>query len=91
MAVGLNPGTSTARERAFYVDSEISYDRVKKYRILIAGIRYLVRARSIIDQLGLSGPILLWPLAYLNHGLLWRQASELDAEEGRPLGGGEER
>jgi len=26
--------------------------------------------------------IFLWPLAYLNHALLWRQASECDAGEG---------
>lgn len=71
LAVGLNPGTSSARERAFYLESEISYDRVKVYRTSIAAIPYLARARSIIDQLGLGGPI------------LWSNLAKCENESGR--------
>lgn len=71
LAVGLNPGTSSARERAFYLDSEITYDRVKAYRTSIANIPYLMRARSVIDQLGLSGPI------------IWSNLAKCENESGR--------
>jgi hypothetical protein len=71
LAIGLNPGTSKGHERAFYLDSEISYDRVKAYRLLIASIPYFERARSIIDQLGLSGPI------------LWSNLAKCENESGR--------
>ncbi len=71
LAVGLNPGTSSARERDFYRNSGITYDRVKAYRSSIANIPYLVRARSIIDQLGLSGPI------------IWSNLAKCENESGR--------
>jgi hypothetical protein len=71
LAVGLNPGTSSARERRFYLDSEITYDRVKAYRISIANIPYLVRTRGIIDQLELSGPI------------IWSNLAKCENESGR--------
>lgn len=71
LAVGLNPGTSSARERAFYLNSEITYDRVKAFRTSIANIPYLARARSIIDQLGLSGPI------------IWSNLAKCENESGR--------
>ena len=63
LAVGLNPGTSSTRERAFYRDSEITYDSVKAYRTSIANIPYFLRVRNIIDQLELSGPIIWSNLA----------------------------
>jgi hypothetical protein len=71
MAVGLNPGTSQPRERTFYLASELSYDRVKMYRTSIATIPYLTRARKIIDQLGLGGPI------------LWSNLAKCENESGR--------
>ena len=71
LAVGLNPGTSSARERAFYLESKISHDRLMMYRASIAAIPYLARARSIIDQLGLSGPI------------LWSNLAKCENESGR--------
>jgi hypothetical protein len=71
LAVGLNPGRSKPRERAFYLKAGISYDRLKMYRASIAGIAYLARARSIIDQLGLSGPI------------LWTNLAKCENESGR--------
>ncbi len=71
LAVGLNPGTSSARERAFYHDSEITYDRVKAYRTSIAHFPYFARARSIIDQLELSGPI------------IWSNLAKCENESGR--------
>jgi len=63
LAIGLNPGTSKPPERAFYLDSEISYNRVKTYRVAIASIPYFARARRVIDEVGLSGPILWSNLA----------------------------
>src|SRR5258707_708231 len=71
LAVGLNPGTSSTPERTFYLASEISHDRLRMYRASIAGIPYLARARSIIDQLGLGGPI------------LWSNLAKCENERGR--------
>jgi hypothetical protein len=71
LAVGLNPGTSSARERALYLGSEIAYDRVKVYRTSIGKIPYLVRSLSVIDQLGLSGPI------------IWSNLAKCENEDGR--------
>ncbi len=63
LAVGLNPGTSKPAEREFYLNHGISYDRVKEYRTLISGKPYFARTRSVIDQLGLTGPIIWSNLA----------------------------
>jgi len=70
LAVGLNPGTSSESERRFYLEVEITYDRVKEYRLkgyrgrrLINDIPYFERTRAVIDQLGLHGPILWSNLA----------------------------
>jgi hypothetical protein len=71
LAVGLNPGASPPRERAFYLESEISHDRLKMYRASIGGIPYLARARNVIDQLGLTGPI------------LWSNLAKCENESGR--------
>lgn len=71
LAVGLNPGTSSTRERAFYLASEVTYERVREYRTSIGKIPYLVRTRSVIDQLGLSGPI------------LWSNLAKCENEDGR--------
>jgi len=65
-AVGLNPGTSKHRERAFYRQHRqngVSYDHVKEYRRSICDIRYFRMTRTIIDQLGLRGPIIWSNLA----------------------------
>jgi hypothetical protein len=63
LAVGLNPGTSKAAEREFYLKHGITYDRVKERRTLIDGRPYFVRTRSVIDQLGITGPIVWSNLA----------------------------
>jgi len=63
LAVGLNPGASKSVERAFYLEQAIAYDRVKKYRIRISAGPYFARTQSVIDQLGLTGPILWTNLA----------------------------
>lgn len=63
LAVGLNPGTSKPVERAFYLAHEITYDRVKKYRTRISAGPYFTRTQSIINQLGLTGPIIWSNLA----------------------------
>ena len=71
LAVGLNPGTSSARERAFYLDAEITFGRIKAYRASIAGGPYFKRSLSIIDELELSGPI------------LWSNLAKCENEAGR--------
>lgn len=71
LAVGLNPGTSSARERAFYLGSRITYDRVKAYRTSIEKFPYFVRARNVIEQLELSGPI------------IWSNLAKCEKEDGR--------
>src|SRR5262245_1199988 len=58
VAVGLNPGTSSKRERASYCEAAFSYESYCKYRAQIAEIPYFARTRSVLDQLGLNGPIL---------------------------------
>jgi hypothetical protein len=63
LAIGLNPGKSSERERSFYCETGITYDSVKKYRTSIGNAPYFKRARTIIDQLGLNGPILWSNLA----------------------------
>jgi hypothetical protein len=63
LAVGLNPGRSKAEERTFYQQTEVTYDRVKEYRRLTGRIPYFTRTIEVIDQLGLSGPILWSNLA----------------------------
>lgn len=63
LAVGLNPGKSRNRERSFYCEHGVTYDSVKKYRTSIGSNPYFKRARAIIDQLGLCGPIIWSNLA----------------------------
>lgn len=64
LAVGLNPGTSKQAERAFYVERGITYDSLKVYwQSAIAQIPYYSKARRVIDELGLHGPILWSDLA----------------------------
>ena len=63
LAVGLNPGTSKPVERAFYLEHEITYDRVKEYRTRISAGPYFTRTQGVIDQLGLTGPIIWSNLA----------------------------
>lgn len=71
LAVGLNPGTSSEAERRFYQESGTTYECVKQYRTSIADIPYLKRARRIIDQLGLNGPI------------IWSNLAKCENETGR--------
>jgi len=70
LAVGLNPSRSSESERRFYRDVELTYDRVREYRLkgycghrLINDIPYFGRTRTVIEQLGLHGPILWSNLA----------------------------
>ena len=63
VAVGLNPGTSKPAERDFYIKYGITYDLVKDYRTRISEKPYFARTRSVIDQLGLTGPIVWSNLA----------------------------
>ena len=63
LAIGLNPGKSPERERSSYRETGITYDSVKKYRTSISSLPYFKRARAIIDQLGLRGPIIWSNLA----------------------------
>ena len=63
LAVGLNPGTSKPAEREFYLTNGITYDRVKEYRVRISDGPYFARTRSVIDELGLTGPIIWSNLA----------------------------
>lgn len=62
-AVGLNPGTSKAPERAFYRQAEVTFARVNEYRRSIDDIPYFKRTRTVIDLLGLQGPIIWSNLA----------------------------
>lgn len=62
-AVGLNPGTSPPKERAKYREAGITLQNVNTYRASISNIPYLARSRSVIDQLGIIGPILWSNLA----------------------------
>jgi len=63
LAVGLNPGTSKPVERQFYLKNGITYDRIKDYRSRISEIPYFARTRIVIQELGLTGPILWSNLA----------------------------
>src|SRR5437867_983133 len=63
LAVGLNPGTSKPAERDFYQEHGATYDRVKEYRIRIAKGPYFARTLRVIDELGLTGPVLWSNLA----------------------------
>ncbi len=63
VAVGLNPGISSIEERDYFRKNGTSYDMVKAHRESINGIPYFKRTRRVIDQLGLSGPILWSNLA----------------------------
>jgi hypothetical protein len=63
LAVGLNPGTSRPAERSFFCTNGTTYEQIKAYRLRINDIPYFRRTRQVIDQLGLSGPILWSNLA----------------------------
>lgn len=63
LAVGLNPGTSKTSEREFYLKNGITYKQVKEYRAWISEWPYFSRTRSVIDELGLTGPIIWSNLA----------------------------
>lgn len=63
LAVGLNPGTSKPAEREFYLKSGSTYERVKEYRVRISEGPYFARTRTVIDELGLMGPIIWSNLA----------------------------
>jgi hypothetical protein len=64
LAIGLNPGRSSAGEREFYVRLGCSYESVKQYwRAQAPKIQYYVKARRVIAGLGLTGPILWSDLA----------------------------
>jgi hypothetical protein len=64
LAAGLNPGASKHEERAFYLANGIEYDSLKSYwTSAVCNIPYYVKARRIIDQLGLDGPIVWSDLA----------------------------
>ena len=63
LAVGLNPGTSKPVEREFYLKNGATYDRVKEYRTRISDGPYFARTRSVIDEMGLTGPIIWSNLA----------------------------
>jgi len=71
VAVGLNPGRSKERERSHYRQGELSYEKLKEYSTKLAGIAYFARTRSVIDQLGLAGPI------------LWSNLAKCENESGR--------
>ena len=71
LAIGLNPGLSGPHERTFYVNSGMTYDRVKTYRDSISGKRFFALTRRVVDQLGLSGPI------------LWSNLAKCENESGR--------
>jgi hypothetical protein len=58
LAIGFNPGRSDQAERDFYLKSSISYKRLKKYWLTITTIDYVARTRQLIDQIGLTGPII---------------------------------
>jgi hypothetical protein len=62
-AVGLNPGSAPLRERRFYCESGVTIANVNAFRESIGDIPYLARSRSVINQLGLTGPILWSNLA----------------------------
>jgi hypothetical protein len=64
VAIGLNPGRSPEAERHFYVRFGCTYESVKDYwHSHVAKIQYYVKARRLIEQLGLDGPILWSDLA----------------------------
>lgn len=71
LAVGLNPGTSKAQEREFYLRHGTTYDQVKEYRTLIAKKPYFARTRGVIDQLELMGSI------------IWSNLAKCENETGR--------
>jgi hypothetical protein len=62
-AIGLNPGRSKPNERAFFRQAEVTFARVNEYRRSIDDIPYVKRARTVIDLLGLRGPIIWSNLA----------------------------
>src|SRR5215469_979757 len=57
LAVGLNPGTSKSKERSFYLQVGVTYDALKQYSMRVR-FAYASRARNVIDQIGLHGPIM---------------------------------
>lgn len=60
--VGLNPGRSKQSERDFFLKEGCTYEAVKEF-YRRSKFSYHTKARSVIDQLGLDGPILWSNLA----------------------------
>lgn len=71
LAVGLNPGTSRPPERRFFREDGPTYENTKQYRMRINDRPYFKRSRQVIDQLGLTGPI------------LWSNLAKCENETGR--------
>jgi hypothetical protein len=64
LVTGINPGRSSDAEPAYYHRHGTSYDAVVAYwHERVRGIRYYARLRRLVDQIGLSGPILWSDLA----------------------------
>ncbi len=62
--VGINPGRATQKERDFYLARGGSYDAVVEwFKIVGVRHRYYTGLRKLVDQIGLSGPILWSELA----------------------------
>ena len=64
LVAGLNPGRSTAAERAFYLDRGVSYEAVTQYwQEKACRGPYYIRLRKLVTALGLSGHLLWSDLA----------------------------
>jgi hypothetical protein len=64
LVVGINPGRSKPRERAFYLKAGASYASVNAFWTKeIAGAAYYHRLRQFLDEIELSGPIIWSDLA----------------------------
>jgi hypothetical protein len=65
--IGINPGSARAEEIEFYKADGVSYESLLRYWTCSLGYShshpYYTQIRSLLDQLGLSGPILWTELA----------------------------
>jgi hypothetical protein len=63
-AIGINPGQAKEPEEAFYRHRRPTYEAVLEYwNLKITQLPYYARFRSLLDQVGLTGPLLWTELA----------------------------
>jgi hypothetical protein len=63
-AIGINPGRAKEPEEAFYRRKGPTYEAVLEYwNLKITQLPYYARFRSLLDQVGLTGPVLWTELA----------------------------